>query len=113
MRKFIALKNDVFYSMEQKDKEIRFYAHKKKEPYEKRVDVTPDVLPSEDVLKDIVEKTHDDPQKSEEHKAFLAKLEERYEELQDPLARLEKRVARLEKIIDQIAGYYQVLGSDA
>jgi len=80
------------------------------------VDVTPKDLPNEEIVAEVKTKKYNDTDKSERHKAFLAELERRYEEM-DPLTRLEqcvadleKRLTTLEKAVGRIGSAHMPLG---
>ena len=75
MRKFIAVKNDVFYSIEQEGDVVKFYAHKRYSHYNQRKDVTPKVLPNKTVINEIIERPTIGTVMSSELARFIDELE--------------------------------------
>jgi len=81
MRKFIALKNDVYYSVEQEGDKISFYANQKGTAYDTRKDVTPKVLPNKNVFNEIIKRPTISSEMSGELEKFISTLEERHKEV--------------------------------
>ena len=75
MRKFIALKNDVFYSIEQDGDETRFYANRHGTGYETRKQLKPETLPNKLVINEILQRPAICSEMSDELKDFLCTLE--------------------------------------
>ena len=80
MRKFIALKNDVYYSIEQEGDKTSFYANKKGTGYDTRKDVTPKVLPNKTVINEIISRPTISSEMSRELEDFISELEESFKE---------------------------------
>ncbi|MBO4285035.1 MAG: hypothetical protein J5895_02245 [Alphaproteobacteria bacterium] len=78
MRKFIALKNAVYYSVEIDGDKTRFFANKQGTGYDTRVDVTPSVLPNKILINEIFERQTISSEMSEKLDEFVAELEENY-----------------------------------
>ncbi|HCU58484.1 MAG TPA: hypothetical protein DIC64_00705 [Alphaproteobacteria bacterium] len=78
MRKFIALKDDVYYSIEQEGDKTRFYANKQGTGYETRKDVTPDVLPNKVIINEIIKRPTISSEMSNDLKSFLSELAKRF-----------------------------------
>jgi len=76
MRKFICLKNDVYYSMEIDGDKTRFYANRQGTGYDTRKDVTPDVLPNKNVINEIIARPTICSEMSEKLKQFVEELED-------------------------------------
>jgi len=83
MRKFIALKNEIYYSMEQEGDTIRFYANRQGTGYDTRKDVTPTTLPNKIIIDEIVDRPTICSEKSRELDVFLDDLEKIFKMLTD------------------------------
>lgn len=83
MRKFIALKNDVYYSIEQNGDEIRFYGNVKGTGYDTRKDVTPKELPNKIVINEIIDRPTLSSEMSPKLEAFVETLETGFNALKE------------------------------
>lgn len=83
MRKFIALKNDVYYSIEQNGDEIRFYGNIKGTGYDTKKDVTPKKLPNKVVINEIINRPTISSEMSSKLEAFLDTLETGFKALKE------------------------------
>ena len=78
MRKFIALQNDVYYSIIEENGRTKFFANIKGLPYRTRKDVTPENAPDEAVIKEIHERPALGDPMSERLQAFVNQLEKNF-----------------------------------
>lgn len=78
MRKFIALQNDVYYSVVEENGKMKFFANLKGSPYYTRTDVTPEDAPDEALINEIHKRSALGEEMSPQLQAFVNKLEENF-----------------------------------
>lgn len=78
MLKFIALQNEVYYSLDDAGGQIRFYANRQGTGYDTRKEVTPKVLPDASVIKEIYNRPSICYQMSDNLKNLVDTLEKNF-----------------------------------
>jgi len=81
MRKFIALQNDVYYSIDEENGKRNFFANIKGTGYDTRKDVTPEEVPDETLMKEIYARPAICAEMSPQLQAFVNKLEANFNAL--------------------------------
>lgn len=81
MRKFIALQNDVYYSVVEENGKKNFFANVKGTGYDTRKDVTPKESPDDDLMKEIYDRPAICAEMSPQLQTFVNKLEANYNAL--------------------------------
>ena len=78
MFKFIALQNEVYYSLDDSGDKIRFYANRQGTGYDTRKEVTPEVLPDASVIREIYNRPSICYQMSDNLKDLVNMLEKNF-----------------------------------
>ena len=78
MKKFIAQKGDLKFSIETNGDKVNFFCIACKDSYDKRKDVTPEVMPHKDIINEIIARPVMIYPMSEALEAFIDELEEKY-----------------------------------
>lgn len=81
MFKFIALHNAVYYSLDDTGGQIRFYANRQGTGYDTRKDITPKVMPSDALIKEIRNRPAICSDMTDDLKALVNTLEKNFNAL--------------------------------